>query len=119
MPDTEVLPAAPRFRKRKLATKLLLAFGGIILLALVVLNSPIGHRFVADRIARLAPASGLRIEIGRIEGSLYGQARLRDVTLSDPKGPFLTVPEAELDWRPFNWFFYGLDVRQLVARRGT
>ena len=119
MPDAEELPAAPRSRKRKLAAKLLLAFGGIILLALVVLNSPIGHRFVADRIARLAPASGLRIEIGRIEGSLYGQARLRDVTLSDPKGPFLTVPEAELDWRPFNWFLYGLDVRQLVARRGT
>lgn len=112
-------PVRPRYRRRKLAAKLFLGLAGLVLLALAILNSPIGHRFVADRLARLAPASGLRVEIGRIDGSLFGRALLRDVTLSDPKGPFLTVPEAELDWRPFNWFFSGLDVRQLVARRGT
>ncbi len=106
-------------RKRKLALRVLASLVGLVLLVLVVLNSPIGHRFVVDRIKDLAPASGLRIEIGRIEGSLYAEAVLHDLTLSDPKGPFLKVPRVELDWRPFNWFFSGLDVRRLVAQRGT
>lgn len=91
----------------------------VIAVALAVLNSPIGHRFVVDQIQRLEPENGLRIKIGRIEGSLYGQLYIRDLTLSDPKGAFLRVPRTSLDWRPFNWFVRGLDIRQLVARRGT
>lgn len=87
-------------------------------LAVVTLDSPIGHRFVADRIAAYAPESGLRIGIGRITGSLFGEARLRDVTLSDPQGVFARIPEAELDWRPLRWFVSGLDLRRLVLRRG-
>ena len=88
-------------------------------LVLVVLESPIGHRFVVDRIARYAPASGLRVEVGRIEGSLMGAATLRDVRFSDPQGLFLRVPVVELDWRPLHWFTAGLDVRQLVLHRGV
>lgn len=91
----------------------------LVLIALAVLNSPIGQRFIADQIAKTAPASGLRISIGRIEGDIYGRATLHDIVLSDPQGAFLTVPVAELDWRPLNWLWSGLDVRQLVARRGT
>ncbi|WP_374409144.1 translocation/assembly module TamB domain-containing protein [Pelagerythrobacter sp.] len=91
----------------------------VVLIALAVLNSPIGQRFIADQIAKAAPASGLRIAIGRIEGDIYGQATLHDIVLSDPQGAFLTVPVAELDWRPLNWLWSGLDVRNLVARRGT
>ena len=90
-----------------------------VLAALAVLNSPFGQRFVADRIAEIAPASGLQIEIGRIDGDLYGEATLHDVVLSDPKGKFLEIPLVELDWRPFSWFTSGLDVRKLVAYRGT
>lgn len=97
----------------------LLALVGLVVAALLVLNSPIGHRFVVDQLADVAPASGLRFKVGRIEGSLYGQATLHDVVFSDPKGPFLTVPVVELDWRPFSWFTSGLDVRKLVLRRGT
>lgn len=110
-------PAARMWRKWMLRIVALLA--GVLVIGLVVLNSPIGHRFITDQIAKVAPASGLRIKVGRIEGSLYGEALLHDVTLSDPKGPFLTIPRVELDWRPLNWFFNGLDVRNLVARRGT
>ncbi len=104
---------------RKWTFRIFASLAAIVLVGLAVLNSPIGHRFVADQIARVAPASGLRISIGRIEGSLYGKASLHHVTLSDPKGAFLKIPRVELDWRPFNWFFSGLDVRNLVARRGT
>lgn len=112
-------PARKGWRWRRFILQALAVLAGVLVLGLVVLNSPIGHRFVVDQIAKVAPASGLRINIGRIEGSLYGEAVLNDVTLSDPKGPFLTVPRVELDWRPFNWFFRGLDVRKLIAQRGV
>ncbi|MGN3973887.1 translocation/assembly module TamB domain-containing protein [Tsuneonella sp. SYSU-LHT278] len=91
----------------------------LVVAAVALLNSPIGQRWVTDRIAKVAPASGLGISIGRIEGDLYGKATLHDVTLSDPKGPFLSVPIVELDWRPLSWFTRGLDVRELTTHRGT
>jgi translocation and assembly module TamB len=86
---------------------------------LLVLDLPIGHRFVADRIATLAPASGLRITVGRIDGSLFGKAGLKDLVLSDPNGPFLTVPDVDLDWRPYAWTVNTLDIRTLALHRGT
>src|SRR5687768_2408744 len=93
----EAEPAAPsrrRFHRARRVSKWVLgALAGIVLLlvaALALLNSPIGQRWVVDQIAQVAPASGLTVEIGRIEGNLYGKARLHDVTLSDPKGRFLT-----------------------------
>ncbi|KAJ8137016.1 hypothetical protein OY671_009772, partial [Metschnikowia pulcherrima] len=55
--------------------------------ASLVLDSPIGHRFVADRISTSAPASGSRITVGRIDGSSFGKAGLKDSVLSDPNGP--------------------------------
>ncbi|WP_336985876.1 translocation/assembly module TamB domain-containing protein [Altererythrobacter aquiaggeris] len=109
-------------RKWRAGKWVLRVLTGLVLLAgiaFAILNSPIGQRFVTDQIAKAAPASGLRIAIGRIDGDLYGAATLHDVTLSDPKGPFLTIPRVELDWRPFNWFTSGLDVRKLVTHRGT
>lgn len=95
------------------------AIGLVIVAGVVILNSPIGHRIVVDRIAKVAPASGLRIKIGRIEGNLYGSATLHDVILSDPKGQFLQIPRVDLDWRPLHWFTSGLDIRKLETHRGT
>lgn len=88
------------------------------LLAAVFFATPIGKRFIADQIAAVAPASGLRFTVGRIEGDIYGQAVLRSVVVSDPKGAFLTIPEVRLDWRPLNWLWSGLDIREVTARRG-
>ncbi|MGX7925383.1 translocation/assembly module TamB domain-containing protein [Tsuneonella sp. HG094] len=124
-PLPEPVAAAPRrrFHRTRQVSKWLV--GGIVALvlllvaALAVLNSPIGQRWVVDRIAQVAPASGLKVSIGRIDGDLYGKARLHDVILSDPKGPFLTVPLVDLDWRPMSWFARGLDVRELTTHRGT
>ncbi|TAD76278.1 MAG: DUF490 domain-containing protein [Sphingomonadales bacterium] len=89
-----------------------------VLLAALFFATPIGKRFIADRIAAAAPASGLRISVGRIEGDIYRQAVLRRVVVSDPKGAFLTVPEVRLDWRPLNWLWSGLDIREVTVRRG-
>jgi translocation and assembly module TamB len=109
-------------RTRRAGKWIVGAIAAVLLLlvaALALLNSPIGQRWVVDQIAQVAPASGLKVEIGRIEGNLYGKARLHDVTLSDPQGRFLTVPLVDLDWRPMSWFARGLDVRELTTHRGT
>lgn len=121
--DEAPAPARRRFSKTRRVSKWLVgSIAALVLLviaALAILNSPIGQRWVVDRIAQLAPASGLKVTIGRIDGNLYGKARLHDVTLADPKGPFLTVPLVDLDWRPMSWFARGLDVRELTTHRGT
>jgi translocation and assembly module TamB len=111
-----------RKRKRRWAKRIGWAIAIVmapVLLLAAFLSSPIGKRFVADQIAQVAPASGLRFEVGRIEGDIYGAATLHDVVLKDPKGVFLTIPEVELDWRPLAWLWSGLDIRELIARRGT
>ena len=85
---------------------------------ILLLDSQIGHRFVIDRITELSPRSGLKIEVGRIDGSIFDEAKLHDIVLRDPEGVFMTVPEAELEWRPFSWLKSGLDIRKLVLHRG-
>jgi len=110
-------PAQPRRRRRwgkwlGWALGLLLA---PVLLAALFFATPIGKRFIADQIADVAPASGLRFTVGRIEGDIYGQAVLRRVVVSDPKGAFLTIPEVRIDWRPLNWLWSGLDIREITA----
>lgn len=107
-----------RGASRRLAI-LFVAGAALILAALLVLDSSLGHRLVVDRIAAITPGSGLRIEIGRIDGSIYGTSTLRDIRVSDPEGVFLTVPEAELNWRPLSWLKTGLDIRRLALHRGT
>jgi translocation and assembly module TamB len=120
--DEDSAPLAVPARKRgwrRYALAAVLALLGLATLGVVLLDSPIGHRFVANRIASYTPQSGLRVQVGRIEGSLFNQAVLRDVALSDHEGVFARVPRAELDWRPLHWFSSGLDIRKLVLRRGT
>jgi translocation and assembly module TamB len=110
--------ASPRRRwAKRLGWTLALLLAPLVLIS-TFFATPIGKRFIADQIAAVAPASGLRFEVGRIEGDIYSQAVLRQVVVSDPKGVFLTIPEVQLDWRPLNWLWSGLDIRELTARRG-
>ncbi|MEO5773462.1 MAG: translocation/assembly module TamB domain-containing protein [Sphingomicrobium sp.] len=84
-------------------------------LFLLGINTDPGRRFLVERIAGLQFQNGMKIGIGRIDGSIYGQSTIHDLTLSDPKGVFLTVPEARLDWRPFAYLGNRIDVRRLTA----
>ena len=119
-------PAPPPGPARRNWRRYVITRGAALLGTLVVglfalvllLDSQIGHRFVIDRIAELSPRSGLKIEVGRIEGSLFDEAKLHDIVLRDPDGVFMTVPEAELEWRPLSWLRSGLDIRELVLHRG-
>ena len=84
--------------------------------ALVLLDTAPGHRFIADRIAQVETATGLRIRVARIEGSIYGEARLKGVAVSDPHGIFLTSPEILLDWAPGAWLYNSLHIDRLESR---
>jgi translocation and assembly module TamB len=114
-------------RRRSLAKRVLrwlaiafIALLVVIAIAIAWLHTGSGRSFIVERIAKVAPASGLKIEVGRIEGSVLWSATLHDVEFRDANGTlFLEVPEIDLNWRPLKFFFTGLDVRHLVLHGGT
>ncbi|MGN6278758.1 MAG: translocation/assembly module TamB domain-containing protein [Sphingomonas sp.] len=109
--EVEVVERRPRWGRRLLG--LLLTLVLLAVAAVAVLDTSIGHRFVADRIAALRPANGLRFSVGRIEGSLFDRAVLIDVKVSDSHGLILAAPRADLSWRPFAWLDNRLSIQSL------
>ncbi len=91
------------------AALLLLAFA-----LLFWLGTDSGRAFVARQISALAFENGMTIGIGRIEGSLFSAMRIRDLTLADPKGVFMSAPQVDLDYRPLAYLGKHVDVRALA-----
>ncbi|WP_108786884.1 translocation/assembly module TamB domain-containing protein [Erythrobacter sp. Alg231-14] len=115
-------PESGKGNKRRWAKRIGWALAILLtpfVLIAIVLSTSIGKRIITDQIAQISPASGLAFEVGRIEGDIYGEAVLHDVTVKDPQGAFLTIPEVTLSWRPLAWLWSGVDIRELTARRGT
>jgi translocation and assembly module TamB len=118
-------PPRRRLRKdwpRRLLNELLALFIALLFLlagGLVLLDTAPGHRFIVDRIAGLETASGLSIRIGRIDGSIFGKSQLRNVSVSDTRGVFLTSPSIKLDWTPGAWLSHKLHIDSLTAERVT
>lgn len=116
-------PPARRLRrdwKWRLLNELFAAFVALLFLfagALVLLDTAPGHRFIIERIQALETASGLRIRIGRIDGSIFGKSQLRNVSVSDQHGAFLTSPDIKLDWAPGAWLYNKLSIDSLTAER--
>jgi translocation and assembly module TamB len=115
--DIAAPPPAPRRRNRVLR-----AIGWVLLgivaafgIAIWSVDTGPGHRLIADKIASLKIKTGLRIRIGRIDGSIWNRAVLRDVRLYDLNGEFFEAPAIRLDWRPFRWFANRLEIRSLSA----
>jgi len=107
---------------RRLLNELFALFVALLFLVagtLVLLDSAPGHRWIVDRIAGLETASGLRIRIGRIDGSIFGKSQLRNVSIADSRGVFLTSPNIKLDWTPGAWLDNKLYVDSLTAERAT
>ena len=100
-------------RALRWAAGIVAALLALAVLVVVVLDSDVGHRIVADRINALRPDNGLRFRIGRIDGSLYDKATLIDVRVYDPHGLVLAVPRARLDWRPLGWIDNRLEIAAL------
>ncbi|MBA2771170.1 MAG: translocation/assembly module TamB, partial [Sphingomonas sp.] len=120
-------PEPPRYRlKRNWAKRLghellalLLALALLLGIGLVLLDTAPGHRFIVDRIGQVETATGLKFRIGRIEGSIFGKSRLKNVAVMDPSGVFFTSPEIELDWSPAAWLSNKLSIDSVHADRAT
>jgi translocation and assembly module TamB len=107
---------------RRLINELLALFIALLVLlaaGLVLLDTAPGHRFIVDRIGALETSSGLRFHIGRIDGSVFGKSKLRNVAIADSRGTFLTSPEIDLDWSPGAWLYNSLRIDSLTAERVT
>src|SRR3954454_1221867 len=106
--------------KRRLLNELFALFVALLLLlagALVLLDTAPGHRFIVDRLAGVETAAGLRIHIGRIDGSIFGKSQLRNVQVADPKGVFLASPNIVLDWSPGACLSTKLSIDNLPSER--
>lgn len=114
----EKTPAPPaHHRGRGIAKWIGIALLGVLLLlgALFVgINTDPGHRYVVRQINNLETASGLDIDVDRIEGSLFGTLTIHGLRLKDPKGQFFYAPTAEVEWRPLAYFRNHIDIRSLV-----
>ena len=123
--ETGTEPPRRRLREdwaRRLINELFALFIALLVVLaglLILLDSAPGHRWIVDRIAALETASGLKIQIGRIDGSIFGKSQLRNVRVSDGNGIFLTSPNIQLDWTPTAWLEKKLHVDSLVAQRVT
>lgn len=98
-------PARKRWGWKRWTLAGILSLFGLIILTLLALDTPPGRRFIIDRIEALEPANGMRIRIGRIDGSIYGEMQISDLRLYDPDGLFFEAPEISVDWRPFVFLF--------------
>jgi translocation and assembly module TamB len=93
-------------------------FVGLLLAGLYFgLNTGPGKRYIAAQIAKVEFQNGLKIGIGKIKGSIYGQMTVEDLTLSDTRGVFITVPNAAIDWRPLAYLKNHIDVRSFKAAK--
>lgn len=91
---------------------------GLVLLSLaliLLIDRPIGQRFLLSRLDSFSFASGLTIKASRVDGSIYGKFRVHNLRIGDPKGDFLVVPDAEIDWRPSDLWANQLTIRSAHA----
>ena len=104
----------------RVARNIALFFVGLALLlaaALVALNTPPGRRLLVEFATGIKLNSGLQIEIGDIDGSLYGEMTLHDVKVKDLKGVFIQSPAIHLDWRPFGYLTKHVDIRDFSTAK--
>ena len=108
--------------KRPLWQKIALGIVGLLVALLVLaaglllfLNTDPGKKFVIRQIAALEMQSGMKIEVGRIDGSIYSDMTIRDLVLRDPKGVFAVSPEVHVVWNPFRYINNHLSVRLLES----
>jgi translocation and assembly module TamB len=85
------------------------AIGLVVALVLLVgalllgLNTQPGKKFLIAQIAAFQMESGMKIEVGRIDGSIYSDMTIDDLVLRDPKGVFAVSPQVHVVWRPFRY----------------
>ncbi|MBZ6378209.1 hypothetical protein B5C34_00995 [Pacificimonas flava] len=94
----------------------LIVVGGLVVLAALaaaLIDTAAGRRFLVLQLDGYTLSSGLTINLERIDGSLYGDAQIEGLRLSDLDGEFLEVPRARLDWNPFRLVSNHVDIDAL------
>ncbi|EZP73554.1 hypothetical protein BV96_00995 [Sphingomonas paucimobilis] len=97
------------------AAGLLAALAVLVAGLLLFLNTQPGKKFLIRQIAALKLESGMGIEVGRIEGSIYSDMVIHDLVLRDPKGPFAVSPRVHVVWSPFRYINNHISVRLLES----
>ena len=97
----------------------LIVLGGLVALLAVTaggvflyFNSDAGKVRLAKGLGQLLSQNGLVWQVGRIEGDLPGDIRLRQVSVSDGLGTWLEIPKLDFRWQP-----KALLSRQLLVRQ--
>lgn len=109
---------------RPVRRAILVLLGSLVLLTALALagaaywlDSDSGHEYIISEIEALQPDDGLRINIGAIDGSIYKQMEIVDLTLADPKGVFFEAGSVALDWSPLAWIFNELNISNAVISK--
>lgn len=121
-PPSEPVETIMIREKRPLAVRIAL-WVGALLLALVLLVAAVvlgldtqpGKRFLIKQIAAFKLESGMAIEVGRIDGSIYGDMTIHDLVLRDPKGVFAVSPKVHVVWKPFRYINNHISVSLLES----
>lgn len=91
----------PKWQKGLFATAIAVAvLLAVVAIGVLGINTGPGRAFLVRQIVNLQLESGMRVEISRIDGSLYSRFTVRDLRLYDLDGEFIRVPSAEVDWKP-------------------
>jgi translocation and assembly module TamB len=93
---------------------------GLIVLVVAAglgINTDPGRRLLVNILNGIKLESGLQVQIGAIDGSIYGDMTLRDVKVRDAYGVVATSPKVHVDWRPMAWFNKHVDIRDLSSPR--
>lgn len=117
-PDTAAT-AQPRGWRRPLRKAMLAVLALVLTMVALAaaLDTAPGHRLVARQVSAMTFQNGLRISVGRIDGSLYGRMTLHDLALRDGQGAFLSAPQLAVDWRPLAYLRQHVDIRSISAPR--
>ncbi|RHW19289.1 hypothetical protein D1610_04055 [Sphingomonas gilva] len=105
----------PGWRIAKWAGIVVVSLVLLAVLAVFALNTAPGRRFLVSHLDGYELASGLKINLGQLDGSLYGKLTIYELRLSDPKGVFAYSPRIDLDWRPFAFISNHVDVRSATT----
>lgn len=118
MPATETVIVRDRPLWQKVLKWIGIALATLVILIVALvsaLNTGPGRGFIVSKLGGYTTASGLKVNIGRIDGSLYGAMTVRDLRLSDTQGVFAYSPEVAVDWRPFAFANGHVDIRSLTS----
>lgn len=100
---------------RRFAKILLLASAALVVLATFALSTGIGQSALLGLAARLASDTETRVSIGTLKGSLLGSGSIDEISISDPRGPWLRVRGLAFSWSPARLLAGRLAVTRLAA----